>query len=334
MATPELVKLADIVQLSPLVTRILGQNPGPYTLQGTNTYLIGSRGSSAILLDTGENRPEYLPLLRQALKQNAHTGISDILLSHYHHDHVLGLQGVLPLLRELGWAKPRIHKFPCIRAPHLDKTLSEILEANTGSFERRSDGSATFELKDGQRLSVPGDTSSSLEVVSTPGHTDDSVSFLLSAREGRIVFTADTVLGQGTAVFTDLKALLASLDKCIQKVSSSEEGQTTKTIKLFCGHGPVVDDGVAKMKEYIQHRLQRENQVVEALQKAGKPMTARELVRAVYGPELPEKLVIAAEHGLVLHLEKLEQENRVRKYNDRDEELRWELVGTQRDTKV
>ena len=58
------------------------------------------------------------------------------------------------------------------------------------------------------------------------------------------------------------------------------------------------------------------------------------LVRAVYGPELPEKLIMAAEHGLVLHLEKLEQENRVRKYNDRDEEVRWELVGTQRDTKV
>lgn len=58
------------------------------------------------------------------------------------------------------------------------------------------------------------------------------------------------------------------------------------------------------------------------------------LVRAVYGPELPEKLVMAAEHGLVLHLEKLEQENRVRRYNDRDDEVRWGLVGTQRDAKV
>ena len=260
------------------MTRILGQNPGPYTLQGTNTYLIGSRGSSAILLDTGENRPEYLPLLRQALQQNAHTGISDILLSHYHHDHVLGLQGVLPLLRELGWAKPRIHKFPCVPSPHLEKTLSEILEANAGSFERQSDTSATFELMDGQRLSVPGDTSSGLEVISTPGHTDDSASFLLSGKEERILFTADTVLGQGTAVFTDLKALLASLDKCILKVSSGQEGETIKAVKLFCGHGPVVENGVAKMKEYIQHRLQRENQVVEALQKAGKPMTAREWV--------------------------------------------------------
>lgn len=263
-------------QLSPLVTRILGQNPGPYTLQGTNTYLIGTRGSSAILLDTGENRPEYLPLLRQALKQNAHTGISDILLSHYHHDHVLGLQGVLPFLRELGWAKPRIHKFPCTRSPHLEKTLSEILEANAGSFERHSDASATFELKDGQHLTVPGDASSRLEGISTPGHTDDSASFLLAGGEGSVLFTADTVLGQGTAVFTDLKALLVSLDKCIQKVSSSKEGQTLKAVKLFCGHGPVVDDGVAKMKEYIQHRLQREIQVIEALQKAGKPMTARE----------------------------------------------------------
>ena len=57
-------------------------------------------------------------------------------------------------------------------------------------------------------------------------------------------------------------------------------------------------------------------------------------MRAVYGPELPEKLVMAAEHGLVLHLEKLEQENRVRRYNDRDDEVRWGLVGTQLDAKV
>jgi hypothetical protein len=49
---------------------------------------------------------------------------------------------------------------------------------------------------------------------------------------------------------------------------------------------------------------------------------------------LPEKLVMAAEHGLVLHLEKLEHENRVRRYNDRDDEVRWGLVGTQRDAKV
>jgi glyoxylase-like metal-dependent hydrolase (beta-lactamase superfamily II) len=252
-------------QLTPLVRRILGQNPGPYTLQGTNTYLIGRTGGNAILLDTGQGEPAYVPLLRKALSN--YSGVSDIILSHHHHDHILGLQQVIPLLKEMGMQAPRIHKLPSKDAS-LDKPTSDILkELPPDSFHPGSP-SLFHHLADNQVFSI--DRNAHLSIVHTPGHTDDSVSLLFKENDSAHLFTADTVLGQGTAVFTDLKALLDSLQRCINLVDS-EDGQR---VKLFCGHGPVVQDGVAKMQEYITHRLQREKQVLEALEKAGKPETA------------------------------------------------------------
>ena len=261
-----------VLQVSPLVTRILGQNPGPYTLQGTNTYLIGVKGSPAILLDAGEDRPEYIPLLRKAL--DGYIGVSDILLSHYHHDHTLGLKSVLPLLEELKMGKPKIHKFSCKTEASLDTDTLDILKHLQGSFEPSPSG-LTHELHDEQTFSVA--EGATLKVIATPGHTEDSASFLLQAKDGTVLFTADTVLGQGTAVFTDLKALISSLEKSIAAVEKAAGG-TQEKVKLFCGHGPVVEDGVAKMKEYIAHRLQREKQVLEALGKAAQPITAKEYV--------------------------------------------------------
>lgn len=258
-------------QLTPSVTRVFGQNPGPYTLQGTNTYLIGSKGHSAILLDTGEDKQEYIPLLRKALT-DGYTGVTDIVLSHYHHDHTMGLKSVLPLLDELSFGPPKIHKFTSDKESDLDKPTLDILASLEGKFDTSSSG-PIHALQDGQTFSVSG--GATLKVLATPGHTEDSASFLLQGNnEETVLFTADTVLGQGTAVFTDLKALISSLEKCIAEVETA--AGKDKKVKLFCGHGPVVEDGVAKMKEYIAHRLQREKQVLEALGKADKPITAKE----------------------------------------------------------
>ena len=79
-------KLADCVRLSPLVTRVLGQNPGVYSLQGTNTYLVGD-GRSRILVDAGEGRPGYVPLLQSALTESGADSVSDVVITHYHKDH-------------------------------------------------------------------------------------------------------------------------------------------------------------------------------------------------------------------------------------------------------
>lgn len=251
---------------------MLGQNPSPYTLQGTNTYLLRSReDSSAILLDAGQDFPGYLPLLQQALKEKGYTRLSDIIISHYHHDHVLGLKSVLEWLRnEHANAMPTIHKFPCtVNDGAHDQVMLDILKEfpSYAGKERRP-----FEpLKDGQVFQLAGDAT--LRVLHTPGHTEDSSSFVLEGTETPLIFTADTVLGRGTAVFVDLKALIDSLHRMIDESKKISNGGN---VKLYCGHGPVIDDGAAKMKEYIDHRMDRERQVLEALRKASTPQTAEE----------------------------------------------------------
>ena len=90
--------LPDVAALSPLVLRILGGNPGLYTLQGTNTYLVGS-GESRILIDAGESRPDYLPRLLSAMEGAGVRRVSDVLISHYHRDHT---EGLIELRRHFG----------------------------------------------------------------------------------------------------------------------------------------------------------------------------------------------------------------------------------------
>ena len=258
-----------IIQVTPLVTRILGQNPGPYTLQGTNTYLIRSReDKSAILLDAGQDFPAYLPLLQSAFKAKGYTKISDIIITHYHHDHVLGLKSILQWLQEdQGDNMPRIHKFPCVGNEEHDQVMLDILSVFPAYSKQ------PFEhLKDGQIFPLAEDAT--LRVLHTPGHTEDSSSYLLEGTDTPLIFTADTVLGRGTAVFVDLKALVDSLHRMIDesKRISIDGGH----VKLYCGHGPVIEDGAAKMQEYIDHRMDRERQVLDVLRKASKPQTAGE----------------------------------------------------------
>lgn len=253
------------------MTRVLGQNPGPYTLQGTNTYLIQSSDPrSAILLDTGEGKEAYLPLLKQAFTEKQYKSISDIIISHYHHDHTLGITSVLEWLHERGSELPTVHKFPSTHKQQNDQQLVQMLEKHSAY---QGKGQPFQHLTDGQIFQLASD--SKLRVLHTPGHTEDSASFLLATKNITSLFTADTVLGQGTAVFVDLKALISSLERMIQETQQASANKDGG-VQLLCGHGPVVDDGIAKMKQYIEHRMEREKQVLEALKKSTQPQTAEQ----------------------------------------------------------
>lgn len=269
----------NVARLSKRVIRILGQNgPSKFVLQGTNTYIIGT-GTERILLDTAEGLEGYSTLLRGVL-QEENCSISTILLSHWHHDHVDGLSSVLQVLEEQTpqRQKPLIRKFP-----------------------HESDEKITQALKDQEEIAVEGAT---LRAIHTPGHTNDHLSFLLA--EDNVLFTGDHILGGSSTVFEDLGQYMASLEVC----------QGLSAQKLYPGHGLEMDDAPRVIREYIEHRQLRENQILKVLQAVrSRPFSAMEIVQVMY-KDVREDLHLAAEHGVKLHLKKLLDEGRIAKTTD------------------
>ncbi|CAG8731023.1 15044_t:CDS:2, partial [Acaulospora morrowiae] len=217
-----LVNLPLFAKLSECVCRVLGTNPSAFTLQGTNTYLIGT-GSQKILLDTGEGKPEYIRLLAESLKtlgDNVH--ITDILISHWHLDHVGGVDDILEYYAQNNLTLPRVHKR--LEARHDNPHHQTIFN----------------QIEDNQIFRTEGAT---IQAIYTPGHCEDHLAFYL--KEENALFTGDSLLGQGTTVFENLGKYIDSL-KRMQRLLPG---------RLYPGHGPVVEDGKAKIREYLDHRM-------------------------------------------------------------------------------
>jgi len=263
-----------ISHLSPLVVRVLGCNPSPMTLQGTNTYIVGS-GSRRLLIDAGEkNIPEYVQNLGQVFESEK-CSLKDLVVTHWHHDHIGGVADVMRIVGE----GVTVHKFPREEDNHVA-------------------GVKFAKLNDGQEISVEG---ANCQVLHTPGHTTDHV--VLYLKEENAVFSADCILGEGTAVFESLYHYMQSLEK-ILKIQPSV---------IYPGHGPVIQDPVEKIQFYIKHRLAREEQIFNCLESSGQNgMESMGIVKSVY-KETPVNLHMAANVNVNHHLEKLEAEGKVTK---------------------
>ncbi|KAK9648688.1 hypothetical protein V6Z96_005757 [Aspergillus fumigatus] len=246
-----------------------------FTLQGTNTYLIG-RGHQRILIDTGEGKPSWANHLKSVLaKENA--TVHKALLTHWHHDHVNGVPDLLKI---------------CPQAT---------------VYKHRPD-EGQLDIEDGQVFSVEGAT---LKAYHTPGHTVDHMMFVLEEEDA--IITGDNVLGHGTAVFEDLPVYLSSLQRMQNRVSG----------RGYPGHGAVIEDAATKITEYINHRQQREEEVIRVLRYGkldipdNEPSPERksswtpiEIVKVIYR-NVPESLHLPASHGVLQVLMKLEAEGKV-----------------------
>lgn len=171
------------------------------------------------------------------------------------------------------------------------------------------------EIVDGQRFETEGAT---LRAFHCPGHTTDHMALILEEEDA--LFTGDNVLGHGTAVFEDLGIYIESLKRMSSQVSG----------RGYPAHGAVIDDAKSKILEYIQHRQERENQILEIL---GRPKeaetsdspdwTSLDIVKIIY-TELGTDMYPAAERGVRLVLDKLINDEKVSHNTDADT---WHING-------
>jgi glyoxylase-like metal-dependent hydrolase (beta-lactamase superfamily II) len=230
------------------VRLIRADNPGPMTLDGTNSWILTAPGGRTVLVDPGPLDEEHLDRLA------AHQPTL-ILITHAHPDHVEGLPALLD----------RIGPVP----------VWERVE------ERR--------VLDGLDI----------QLLATPGHTADSVSYRVEAYGERMILTGDTILGRGTTVVVHPDGHLGDYLASLRRL----EGLGPVTV--LPGHGPPLADCAAAARAYLEHREARLEQVRQAVAEGA--TTAREVVERVYA-DVDRALWPAAEasvHAQLAFLESL-----------------------------
>ncbi|RKP19913.1 Metallo-hydrolase/oxidoreductase [Rozella allomycis CSF55] len=275
-----LAPLPNFKIISPLVARLLAGNPGPFTMQGTNIYLIGCN-DSRIMIDVGEGLDCFKDTFNTFIKQNNIKHISHIILTHSHHDHVAGLQSLLS-----------------------DPNLANIFH-NTIVYKIPTDTKHINNLTEAQKYA---EIQVTIQIKTTVGHTKDHLCLYL--HEENAFFSGDSVLGQNySPVFENLRIFINSLTSNLNFLADK------RSAVLYPSHGPVVENAYEAISKLIEHRNKRDCQIIECLRKAG-GLAVLEIVDIIY-KDYPESVKPAAANSIVQHLEKLIDENRVEKSGEK-----------------
>jgi len=301
--TPEILegtKLPDIDVLSPLVAVALGQNPSQFTGPGTNTFLVGS-GPKRILLDTGSGHDEYMPVLEEAIARVGCKEIEGIVLTHAHPDHIGGVNQV----RKHFGSMP-VYKLPWptdggVTGPGPGPDHGPTDPEGLANPDALADGELEL-LEHGDVVETEG---ARLRAIFTPGHSPDHLCFLIEEEQN--LFSGDNVLGIGTTVIPAESGNLGDYMDSLERILAENPHE------IYPAHGPRIKNGTQKIEEYLSHRRDREQQVLDAL--AAGDQDAMTMVRRIY-VGYPESLYSAAAQSVTSHLKKLERDGRVQSNHD------------------
>lgn len=250
---------------------VLAPNPSPMTLDGTNTWLLSEPGSEqAVVVDPGPLDETHLAAVA-ATAESLGKRVALTLLTHGHPDHAAGAARFAELT-----GTPVRALDPAFRLG--DEGLAAGDVVTTGGLE--------------------------LRVVATPGHTADSLSFLLTADAA--VLTGDTVLGRGTTVVAHPDGRLGDYLDSLRRLRALTADGGARTV--LPGHGPVLADALGAVEYYLAHRAHRLAQVETAVEEGCVTASAvvarvyRDIDRALWPAaeqSVRAQLDYLAEHGLI-----------------------------------
>lgn len=254
-------------------------NPSPMTGRGNNTYLIVGRDQQATLVDAGVGRPDHLADIARHLGES-HATLRQVVVTHAHPDHASGAPAIA-----LAHSHVRFFKRPW---PGEDLRVSVQWAP----------------IDEGDAIEWGGET---LIVLHTPGHSPDHLAFWHEA--SRTAFTGDLV-AKGSSVMIE-----ASRGGSLAKyLASLERIRDLKPLRLLPAHGPLIDDPGPVLTQYVEHRLMRECQVLDALAKGRDTITA--IAESIYDG-LDPALLPAARENVRAHLEKLQEQGTAFEQNGR-----------------
>jgi glyoxylase-like metal-dependent hydrolase (beta-lactamase superfamily II) len=237
------------------IALVRAENPGPLTLTGTNSYLVGRDPTWAV--DPGPALETHLAALVDEIERRG--GLAGIAVTHDHLDHIEAI---------------------------------EELRARTGRPPvAGARGNVDAQLGEGSQFGP-------LRAISTPGHAPDHLAFVYRD----VCFTGDAVLGEGSVFITPDPGALAGYLDALERLSLLD-------LALLCpGHGPPVTDPQAKLREYLEHRRERERMLLNAIERGSR--STSDLLDEAWA-DVPAPLRPAAAHSLAAHLDKLADEQRL-----------------------
>jgi len=269
----------EVTQLSPMVQRVVADNPGPFTYTGTGVYIIGDK--NVCVIDPGPTTDNHKAAIAKALEGRV---VTHILVTHHHIDHSPMAR---PLADQFGC---RVYGYGVQPVP--PKGGEVRLEAGDDlSFK------PDVEIRNGHVVNGDGWT---IEAIHTPGHTSNHLCYAL--KEENTLFSGDHIMGWSTSVVSPPDGHMGDYLRSLETILDRDFDIIRPT------HGPAITEVRPFVQAYLDHRLERERQILDVLGRGIEKIA--DIVIELY-QHVDKRLHPAAAHSVLAHIIHLRETGRV-----------------------